>query len=964
METPGQRKLLQLLVEVFDMTEEDREDHLIEACGDDDELLAEARETAAVDEQTLGDFLKRPALAEVAGHARRKTSTRPRPTTVLVRLRKTPGLWLFAVLLAGIALLVASSAVGTIAALQAPTLGIACSSLGGQVVFVADPLTGVRHGDVIQKIDGRYVGGDSRRIRASLLDLRPGPVTLQLQRPTGDGKSLTVTLQAAPHGLRHKVETWLRLFTGAILMLVGVGAFMLRPVGRVAWLFLLFCLTLGSHLLIYNALVHLPPEGLLLESVLLFLCASFGLHLSALFPQRLFGAGSWTRLFYIPAALATAIELLFYSNPESTPLLIKVVQAGNVWAVMVAIAAVFFLALQYQQARGGRDAVALARSRAMLLAVSLGLALPASLRLFLPPGLQSATTSSALIVLFVAITGYSVLRYNALDLDHFTAAGVAYGGTTALLGMTFALVLVGGPALLAIEELLSSPVAVAASTAAFFAFFGHLYRRVRRRVDRWFQLERPDEGYELGLLQRLADTVRHTKLTETFSVALDVAMTLRSERAEIWLLSPDASLFVRWQSDRENSQSQKVSVPLPAYSALIRSLRTGSGGVARLTERPFESAAQDDLWNRELALAAPIFFADELHGFLALGPKRSGLAFSKRDRSFLDTVASQISIAVKYDQDHGERLGPYQLRQRLGSGGMAEVYLADKRGLGGFELRVAVKRILPHLNQDAATVAMFLDEARIAAKLHHPHIVQVFDVEKHQESYMLAMELMDGPALLDLLRICVGRGTLLPLPFTVAVTQALLSALEYVHNRKDNNGNTLGLVHRDVKPGNILTTREGEIKLTDFGVARAASRLYQTQPGLVRGTPAYMSPEQRLQEDTGCRSDLYSAGAVIYEMLTAHLPYSKPSHQQRFLPPSRWVSSLPPAMDDFCQRSLAKSASARFASAREMFTAFQAAIMTPPASREELVAVIEEHSSQDCSTTIALRQQLDLMRRL
>ncbi|HVS63888.1 MAG TPA: protein kinase [Thermoanaerobaculia bacterium] len=180
-----------------------------------------------------------------------------------------------------------------------------------------------------------------------------------------------------------------------------------------------------------------------------------------------------------------------------------------------------------------------------------------------------------------------------------------------------------------------------------------------------------------------------------------------------------------------------------------------------------------------------------------------------------------------------------------GIGGSAEVYLAEERGPGGFELRLAVKRLLPHVAEDRESVKMFLDEARIAARLQHPHIVRILDIQEHEGDYWLAMELMDGPHLGQLIRSARSRGAVVPLPVVTRIARSVLGALAFAHQATGEGDAALNVVHRDVKPRNILTNRAGEVKLADFGIARAELRLFRTRTGVVRGTPAYMAPEQR-----------------------------------------------------------------------------------------------------------------------
>ncbi|MFO0642760.1 MAG: serine/threonine-protein kinase [Polyangiaceae bacterium] len=213
-------------------------------------------------------------------------------------------------------------------------------------------------------------------------------------------------------------------------------------------------------------------------------------------------------------------------------------------------------------------------------------------------------------------------------------------------------------------------------------------------------------------------------------------------------------------------------------------------------------------------------------------------------------------------------LGPYTLVGRIAAGGMAEVYVARRTGPFGFEKTVAVKRILPELAQDADFVAMFVDEARVSARLCHPNVVQVFDFgEDHGELYM-AMEYVEGTTVARLVRAAAKEELALPLEVVLHITLSVLRALEHAHAMRGDAGRPLGLVHRDVSPGNMLISRGGEVKLTDFGIVRAAELERRTNVGQVKGKLGYMSPEQVLGKELDPRSDLFTLGIVLAELLT------------------------------------------------------------------------------------------------
>ncbi len=213
------------------------------------------------------------------------------------------------------------------------------------------------------------------------------------------------------------------------------------------------------------------------------------------------------------------------------------------------------------------------------------------------------------------------------------------------------------------------------------------------------------------------------------------------------------------------------------------------------------------------------------------------------------------------------RLGPYELLRRIATGGMAEVYLARRGGPHGFKKIVAVKRILPQYARDPDFVAMFVDEARVCARLGHPNIVQVFDFGEQDGELYMAMEYVDGTTGARLIRAAATRGEDISLDICLHITLSVLRALDYAHAARDEDGRPLALVHRDVSPGNVLIDRSGAVKLTDFGIARAVEIERRTDAGQLKGKLGYMSPEQVVGRELDARSDLFTAGIVLAEML-------------------------------------------------------------------------------------------------
>jgi serine/threonine-protein kinase len=198
---------------------------------------------------------------------------------------------------------------------------------------------------------------------------------------------------------------------------------------------------------------------------------------------------------------------------------------------------------------------------------------------------------------------------------------------------------------------------------------------------------------------------------------------------------------------------------------------------------------------------------------------------------------------------------------------MAEVYLGEAVSVQGFKKKVAIKRVLPHLAQNESFIEMFLDEARLSARLNHTNIVTVFDISKREDTYFLIMEFVDGVNLKRILESLVKRGTRIRLADAIHICIESCRGLGYAHDLSDENAKPLGIVHRDISPPNIMVTRRGEVKLADFGLAKASNQLQSTDPGVVKGKFSYLSPEAAFGSAVDARADIFSLGIVLWEML-------------------------------------------------------------------------------------------------
>jgi len=233
---------------------------------------------------------------------------------------------------------------------------------------------------------------------------------------------------------------------------------------------------------------------------------------------------------------------------------------------------------------------------------------------------------------------------------------------------------------------------------------------------------------------------------------------------------------------------------------------------------------------------------------------------------WLDHKAKARALAVKQDLESMNKIGPYLLHKKVATGGMAELFLSDYVREDGFRRRVAVKRILPHLAQNPDFIRMFTREARLAALLHHPNVIQIFDYGKIGNAYFIAMEYIDGKDLGEILW-ALKQG--LPVDLGIYIISEICKGLDYSHSKRDDKTREpLNIVHRDITPQNLLISYQGEVKISDFGISKARSEPSFTQAGVIKGKLSYLSTEQALGEPVDHRADIYALGLVFHETLT------------------------------------------------------------------------------------------------
>ena len=279
------------------------------------------------------------------------------------------------------------------------------------------------------------------------------------------------------------------------------------------------------------------------------------------------------------------------------------------------------------------------------------------------------------------------------------------------------------------------------------------------------------------------------------------------------------------------------------------------------------------------------------------------------------------------------RLDRYELVGELASGGMATVYLGRIGGVGGFQRLVAIKRLHPHLAREKEFIDMFVDEARLAAGIHHPNVVPILDIGASEDGYFLVMEYVEGDTLARLLARAHAKGERLPVPIALRVVMDTLAGLHAAHELRDEQNEPLGLVHRDVSPQNILVGIDGTARITDFGVAHASSRLSTTRGGQLKGKLAYMAPEQARGQKIDRRADVFAIGTVLWEVLAGRRLFKADGDAETLnrvlfepIPRVREVEpSIPAALDLVTAKALERDPDQRFASCAELADALERA---------------------------------------
>ncbi len=268
----------------------------------------------------------------------------------------------------------------------------------------------------------------------------------------------------------------------------------------------------------------------------------------------------------------------------------------------------------------------------------------------------------------------------------------------------------------------------------------------------------------------------------------------------------------------------------------------------------------------------------------------------------------------------------YRVVEKLESGGMAEVFRAESEGLQGFRKQVAIKRVLPHLSSKKKFISMFLDEARLSAQLSHSNCVQVFDIGVGDSAFFIVMEFVDGANLKAIIEHIKKIGRDFPVEAAVHISLEICKGLSYAHELTDNNGVPLYIVHRDMSPPNVLITKYGEVKIVDFGLAKANSQLEKSEPGIIKGKFSYLAPEAAMGQDVDARTDIFAVGIILWELLAGQRLFLGDTDFQTVkkvqaaqVPSISQINKkVPPELERILNKALAREPAQRYRTAREL----------------------------------------------
>ncbi len=359
------------------------------------------------------------------------------------------------------------------------------------------------------------------------------------------------------------------------------------------------------------------------------------------------------------------------------------------------------------------------------------------------------------------------------------------------------------------------------------------------------------------------------------------------------------------------------------------------------------------------------------HKHFSVAIARSGKRGFAAIVDVFDQRGHTYSMSAATDQiGVGQSVGDYEVIERLRSGGMATLFLGRRRGAAGFSRPVALKVVHPHLAEDQNFVQMFIDEALLSARIQHPNVVHVEELGRHQGTYFLAMEFVNGCSISQLIKKVASKRRQLSPEIAVHIAIKLCEGLHAAHETTDDEGRLLNVVHRDISPQNALVTFDGHVKLIDFGIAKAEGRLQETETGTIKGKFRYMAPEQARGTGVDRRSDIYAVGIVLWEMLTSRRwnGASTQFEAYRFAaepswrPPSEFAPELSASLDLVIEKALSFDADDRYPTAldlrRALANALPDAMLLDPRTLSELVRSLMREEAEEASARLKETSQV------
>lgn len=836
-------------------------------------------------------------------------------TTVLFHLRDVRGIWIY-VLLAAIGLgSVAFGGYQLVARRHNVTAGVMVTHKLTTSIHVpsAAQRAGVQPRDHVEALDGRPVSS-LPQLKERLQGIGAGQsITLRVRHRDGSRENLRLT--TATEGIEPILLS--AVLVSLCYVLSGLLLFWFNPGGALCWVFLGFTLTVGLQMLaaqiqILSSLPALMPR---LRPLLLACTAPLAFYFFVLFPTPLAlltrhkralqgGAVLWA-LMGLFAAITPVVEQRAFLN-------------GLLLAVAAAAAFVDVGILIWRRRRK-QPPKAAAQLRALSLAMLIAFVIPPALEglrtlVGWVPNLWSLILFIHVpLVAFPALVGYTIARHDLFAIDRMVARAGAYSAAALLLALGYGAVVTALPSVLKPLGLEASPAALALIVLGGVALLRPVKTRIQERLDRAYKRRRGDPETKRRAVREALRLLVDGQVGDAFGRVEElISESFGVDGAQLLIPAGDG-----W------------TVASPAGTSRVEDAVDPARFISIITVR-----AQG-----------------EVVGGLGIGRSKKGRALAEEDMSALELVAQEASRRLSH-QRAGETLGGYRLVRFLAQGGMGSVWLGTREGVGGFSKPVAIKQLLSEGGTQIQGIRRFLDEARLAARLVHPNIVQIEELGETDDGYFIVMEYVPGIDLYGLLEQIRRAKEHLPISCAAYIATGLCRGLDFAHNARDDEGRAIGLVHRDVSPQNVLLSEQGAVKLTDFGIAQVED---QRRPGELAGKTGYLSPEQLRGDRVDHRVDIFAAGIVLYELCTGLHPFRQPGRPKatwsaiqagRYLDPAGLRAEIPSDLVRVIDRALSTTPARRYQTAQEMADAVQQAVPVDLRTTELLGRLVQRGRPQ------------------